>query len=301
MKRNISLILIIFLITLSCYTIFAAAQGFETLTQSCVTPSSTYYDKTQTSVIKTPDTRYDGPYGYGNYKVEDKIGHYRKVLINNKEYDVEYSYTENRKDKLVEERSDCYGNYDVYIDSAGTEFAYLYNTDMLCAMIGLGAYNEIPKENAISEETAIDNASDFMSNVIGNFEDYDYQECYYVEYAGEYSVVFNKKLSGIKTDDDIYVDVNAEGEIVSFTMFNRDRYDKFKDVVIDMDKNEAKAAKQIEDIIKNTINDKIEVEDGYISLGDNGQLVYVREAIFTCYYSDVESTSFGHLIFTEID
>lgn len=278
MRKIISLVVVMIIIVCSCYSISG---------ESSIEPGG------------VAEVQVNNSHEHGNYNEEVKSGNIRSVVINDKKHEVKYQYTKNIKNTSLDERNDSYGTYDIYVDNEGTEFSYLHNTNILCSMIKGNAYQSVFQVNAIKEDVAKENASRYMKTIMSNFESYDFDYCFYDDNTGVYSMCFINKLSGIKTDDAIYVWVSADGEISAFSMFYRDRYEKYKDIAIDLDKNELDFKKQMDNMINCSANNKYKVNNGYISLDDSGKLVYVREVEITKYQDSQVLTSMD-LINTEI-
>ncbi|MBR6108283.1 MAG: hypothetical protein IKQ36_00960 [Clostridia bacterium] len=191
-----------------------------------------------------------------------------------------YSQTENIVPLAYIGRNDPYGTYDVYVDTDGTEFQYLTNTTKLCGFINYDFEGFIPQEDAITESECIEAMEDFVEDKLlinsNVFQNYDLSSLEYRELDGIYVAEYNRYVSGFKTDDVLCIWTAADGEVVSFSEFNRDRYDNL--TISATDYNTASAAI---DYNLNESSRSFEIVDEYVSKDWLGVIKLVKVVDFT--------------------
>ena len=193
-----------------------------------------------------------------------------------------YLRTANNKDLPVNKRADSYGTVDVYVDDVGVEYSFLYNTDVLCGVIWYDApYTYLPQEEAIPEKTAVEAANKFISAIRDDSNEYKLIYCTYTQ-NGEYSLSYYKPVDGHKSDDEIWIWMQPDGEITYFSEHNYKRYDN-----VSVTDDEMKLAKEDgekaikEHIEKLESGTEYEIEDSYISKNDEGEIVLAQKVIIS--------------------
>lgn len=136
-------------------------------------------------------------------------------------------------------------NKDIYISSENDE--YIYMNDVLVGYIkdiNIDTINNIPMES----ETAKIIAENFLNDNINDFEKYEFISNNYIEAYAEYSVIFMNKLNGFNTNDIIRVNINNSGIVVSFSRFHYNEFEKYNNIVFNME--------NIENMVINEIKEK---------------------------------------------
>lgn len=154
--------------------------------------------------------------------------------IKNKKQKISLTYYETRmQDKEVAEidiDNDNFGVCDIYRNPEGNmEYMYIPKSDKVVCFRYLNI-NDMEPESLIDEEKAIKIATDYMLEVLGDNNDYNYFTCYYSEFGSYYDVCFVKKVGSFMTDDTARIWVNTEGKVLAYIAFLQDRYD---DITID--------------------------------------------------------------------
>lgn len=228
---------------------------------------------TAAEILKQSDSIPVGDY-YGAYydNSKGKVSE-RTIDIDSQKIILKYVRTENLKEKPASKRSDNYGTYDIYIDDNQTEYLFLLNSDIYCGfklnMVGIAT----EKENAISEDKAIEIANAFLFDNRDNYRNYKMSSCEYSELAGYYDIQFYLPVCGFKSDDIIRIWVDAQGNVVSFSEFNYQRYDHIEIEI----QRYARADKKIGEIISTqTQKANFYVVDSYISIDNSGNIVLIK-------------------------
>ncbi len=154
----------------------------------------------------------------------------KKTIINGAE-EVQLEYKESKYDN------------DIYVSNKKDE--YIYKNDNL-----IGFIKKVDDEinvTRMNSESAQEIANTFLQENIDESDKYELTSSNYITSYAEYSFVYNNKLNGIDTNDTVKINVNNNGEVVSFSNFNQGVFEKFSGVKVNMEIIE----KEIIDSIKN--------------------------------------------------
>ena len=218
-----------------------------------------------------------------------QIGNFRTVSYRNHKIMLVYSNTENYTQKDREsgrlfpaERPDNYGIYDMYTDEQGSEYRFLYNTDILC---GMTCKVEVDPEIHINKDQAAEMAKEYLFTVFPKeaVDAYVLESCAEYEYSPEYSITFYKPLGGYKTDDEIDIRMYTDGRVISFSAPKFSRYDRFQDAAdkIDREKNRIAFEATLEAGPESTFKGTREIRDGHVTLTQKGELAFYYDVHFT--------------------
>ena len=138
-------------------------------------------------------------------------------------------------------------NKDIYVSSTKDEYIYKNNT-----LIGFikNVKDDINKTK-LNSEAAQDIARTFLEEHFSDNQKYVLTTSNYISSYAEYSFIYNNKLNGIDTNDIIKINVNNDGEVVSFSNFNQGMFEQYKDIQIDMELVE----KDVAELLKNKYGD----------------------------------------------
>ncbi|MDR1700475.1 MAG: hypothetical protein LBR68_04715 [Lachnoclostridium sp.] len=157
-----------------------------------------------------------------------------------KKVDIKYIRTNNIPGTNPSDRIDTYGTYDEYIDSKGTIYYYLYNTDKLCYKLKEDIeleynVNELESSTKKEKNEVRDIADDYLLRELGeDSKKYTYQDVIYNDKDNSYMVVYVRRLGQYYINDTIGIFI-INGEIFSFSAMNRDRYESYSISDIDQE------------------------------------------------------------------
>ena len=218
---------------------------------------------------------------FGSIVHANKINATKQITLNGKNSGtLTYEETMNIKDSPVNSRSDNYGTYDVYNDTSGNEYIFLYNSDLLCGYKADYSTKETPASPGaiISQENAKNKADAYISSVFGkDSRQYTYKD---MELTQDYIyyVNYSSFLNGIKTDDDCVVWVcAADGSIYAWHAFSRGRYDGYTGKNLSLSGSHEKLQTALP-FLQST---DYEIGDQYITLSDNGTLMLHYDIFYT--------------------
>lgn len=177
----------------------------------------------------------------------------KNIMINDEEIKVEY--LESKRDK------------NIYISEDNNE--YIFDEEKLVGFIKEIEISEKQNRNVkIEIEKAKEIAENFGKDNIQDFEKYEIVYFDYVETYNEYSIKYMRKLNGLMTQDVIKINIDEFGEIVSFAALHQGEFDKFNDLVIEVE--------AINSIVINSIKNKYgeeiketEIEAQFLRVIDN--------------------------------
>lgn len=161
----------------------------------------------------------------------------KTITMDNKTIQLNYQKTKNNKDIYISEGEDEY----IYLNDELVGF--LKNIDV-------NNINTTKLESEVAQKIAIK----FLQENVSNPQDYELTTNNYITSYAEHSFTFMNKLNGINTNDIININVDNSGKVVSFSKFNYNVFEQYKDIVIDMD--------TVEKTVTNTIKD--EYGDDYV-------------------------------------
>jgi len=204
----------------------------------------------------------------------------RTIQFNGKQYRLKYDHTYNMVSELsVDNRGDSYGTYDIYIDENGTEFEFLYNSDLLCAMHIPLEYrhdNYYPFDKpVINKKEALDIANIFLEKNLDVFSEYQLLSYNYAELFYQYDIIYCKFLGEYQSDDIINIWVRWDGDIVFYSVRNLNRYADVKLSEKSIKTAEEKLIKQLDEKYG---KDEYRIENIRISKDNEGFM------ILECFY-----------------
>ena len=179
-----------------------------------------------------------------------------------------YIRTENLKSLPVEKRADSYGTYDVYVDTEGTEYLYLFNTDLFCGFKKETDGIPMGKKDAIDEDDAKKTAQEILQRYGRDPEKYIFDSCTYIELRGYYEIKYYTCYEKYKTDDVAIIWVSSKGEVTAFSEFNYQRYLQVKSFSDEAYKEAEKDIQAQLDKAKNVSG----VVNQYLEYDDDGNL-----------------------------
>lgn len=189
-----------------------------------------------------------------------------------------YQYTYNQNDVSVDKRTDVYDTYDVYVDAEGTEYIYLYNTNLLCGIKSKNIYGVYTsQENAISEKEALNISNNFLLKnieVASQKRKYELLNVRYDDREAIYIIDYVFKINGINTDDICSVWVTYEGEIGAFSMLYHNRYDSYINMTINKNDLDLKLANQMG-------KEDYKIQNCYLTKNTKGALVLAYQVFLT--------------------
>ena len=212
---------------------------------------------------------------YGETVETTKVNTVRSAYdIDGAQVSVTYDRTENLSEAARSDRSDDYWTYDVFCDEELNEYYYLYNSTLLCGILGLDNSMESGEVPLINEDEAVEIAEDFLdSNRTASA--YTFKSAVYDEMGGYYDISYAFRINGNDTDDVLRIWVTGDGRISSYSEFLYNRYSQnaaISQSVI------AQAHTAIESTIASELSGiTYSVYDSYLSKNNDGdmELVYV--------------------------
>ena len=176
----------------------------------------------------------------------------------------------NQSDLPVSERADKYGTYDVFVDDQDTQYVFLADSDLFCGFLKTGASQETGGR-FISELDARGIADAYLMDILGEDQrEYVYEGMYCQ--SNMYHITYASYIGDFKTDDECIIWVRGEsGEIYACSMFNRGRYDRFRDSSLSFNDSTSLLMEKHPEL-ETDFND-CEVLDRYVTLSDGGNLV----------------------------
>ena len=195
-----------------------------------------------------------------------------------------YSFTENLSETEVASRSDVYGTYDVYTDADGSQYVYLYDTQMLCGCVTY-EFPEIADADRIDETEAISIADDFFSVKYPNQSGYSFDSCTYNECSEEYLIEYAYYVDGYKTDATFDVWLDAAGGVFAYTEFYKNRY-----INLSIPSTAYASAESAVDTELSNAYSSYELKKEYVTIDDTGALRLVKLVSFAV------DTGYGEVI-----
>lgn len=208
---------------------------------------------------------------FGPQVMQEKMESTKQVsLFNKNSKSLTYKETMNQSDLPVSERADKYGTYDVFVDDQDTQYVFLADSDLFCGFLKTGASQETGGR-FISELDARGIADAYLMDILGEDQrEYVYEGMYCQ--SNMYHITYASYIGDFKTDDECIIWVRGEsGEIYACSMFNRGRYDRFRDSSLSFNDSTSLLMEKHPEL-KTDFND-CEVLDRYVTLSDGGNLV----------------------------
>ena len=144
--------------------------------------------------------------------VLDNVEKNKTIKINGEEINLEYENTINNLNIYN-------NNNDDYIFKDNKLVGYLKESTLI--------------NNKIDKEAAKTKAIEFAKENINNFDRYELVSSNYKESYNEHSFRFVRKINGIDTLDDVDINVDGNGEIISFSASHQGEFEKYKKLKID--------------------------------------------------------------------
>lgn len=205
---------------------------------------------------------------------------------------VEYSYTENYSSTPLALRSDAYGTYEVYVDVDGNEYYFLTDTELLCGYLAFFHYEDVPAEQAITEANCLAIAQSFITNRLQTnaitFQNIALSSIKYIENEGIFDLHYNYYIGAYKTDDELDIWIDHNGDVVSFTQLNRNRYSSVTINASDY----TEADEYIDSVLSGSSLTNYDIIDTYVTINDTGDLLLVKVIEYSNgEYSELEMIS----------
>lgn len=226
------------------------------------------------SYVDKPEDDRDARY------VEKDKNASKQITYDNKTIDLKYFETRNREPtNIFGKVTSKYGANDIYTDTDGNEYGFLFNTDTLCWYFD--SHKNIRPGSVVSSNHDAKNISDkFVYETLGfSKNEYIMSDCGYN--GAYYGVAYTKYIAGIRTDDVIILSVYTGGEIASWSARNIGRCDDISVTAEQIKKCREDLNKEIN---KKTGADKWSAYDEYITTNEKGQaqlVILVKEMIST--------------------
>lgn len=212
---------------------------------------------------------------YGIMIDKEKADNIFEVDIFGEKRSVNYKETFNQSNMPVDKRSDTFGTFDIYVDNNQNQYIYLYNSSILCGYKKNTVYGDyLAQDKAINEDTAKETCDNFLLKAITNDQTYVFDNIYYDEREAVYIVEYVSFIDSVKTDDKCILWITANGDIGAYSMFNNNRYLKYSDIKIDIEKIDSQFKGK-------TSKENYKLNNNYITLDDNGKLVMVYDIYLT--------------------
>ena len=152
----------------------------------------------------------------------------KKIKIDGKDVKLKYKSTNYKKD--------------IYISEDQTE--YVFENDKLVGFIKK-LDTQWRKNVNMNINSAEKIAENYLKQNIEDFSEYELTFSNYNENYGEYIFLYTYKVDGYKTSDIIQIGIEESGEITSFSMPNKDKFEEHKNLKIDMNHIENEVKKNI--------------------------------------------------------
>lgn len=196
-------------------------------------------------------------------------------LFSKSSTNLKYKETMNQSDLPMSERADKYGSYDIYVDEQDTQYVFLADSDLFCGFLKTGASLET-NGKLLSEIEARGIADAYLMETLGEDQREYVYESMYCDQSNMYHITYASYIGDFKTDDECIIWVRgATGEIYACSMFNRGRYDSYRDSSLTFNDSTALLMDRYPEL-EADFND-CEILDKYITLSDGGNLVVTYE------------------------
>lgn len=196
-------------------------------------------------------------------------------LFSKSSTNLKYKETMNQSDLPMSERADKYGSYDIYVDEQDTQYVFLADSDLFCGFLKTGASLET-NGKLLSEIEARGIADAYLMETLGEDQREYVYESMYCDQSNMYHITYASYIGDFKTDDECIIWVRgATGEIYACSMFNRGRYDSYRDSSLTFN-DSASLLMEKHPELEEDYND-CEILDKYLTLSDGGSLVVTYE------------------------
>lgn len=182
-----------------------------------------------------------------------------------------YKETMNQNALPMSDRADKYGTYDVYVDDQDTQYVFLADSDLFCGFLKMSTSQEAGSR-LLSDIDVRGIADAFLVEMLGEDQrEYVFQSMY-CDQSNVYHITYVSYLGDLKTDDECIIWVRgSSGEIYACSMFNRGRYDKYRESNLTYNDSTALLIERYPEL-EEEFND-CEILDKYVTLSDGGNLV----------------------------
>lgn len=224
--------------------------------------------------------------GFGVYVDSDKEATAKQVTLPGQStISAQYAKTFNQSDTPLISRPDAYGTYDIYSDTQGNEYIYLYDTNTFCGFKWETAYiGELEPEDIITEQAARESAGAYLAAQFGQGQTvYQPVRSYYSSQNGVYVVEYAYYLNSVKTDDSCVIWVRADsGSICACNTFKRGRYAQL-DLTVDTTatRSQLDAALWDAGVSPLSRSTAYEIADEYLTFDLQGNPVMQYEVVFS--------------------
>ncbi|MDO5292232.1 MAG: hypothetical protein Q4F05_05720 [bacterium] len=221
----------------------------------------------------------------------------RKITTNKKNIEVSYEETQVvDKNLITNEDNKQYGEYDIYHDTDNNEYIYLSGTDEYCGFRKSNIGSSELKIK-INESKAKDIAKKYLSTIVTNDKGYQLSQVVYQEWGYYYDITFNLYTNGIKTDEEIHIWVNTEGDVISYSNLMNGCY---TDVSVDR----SKVTKMVNDtenkIKKELVGNEYSIDNQCLTYTEDGTLAL--ETTYSYFITDgVNKMSYEDAIVTPVE
>lgn len=188
---------------------------------------------------------------------------------------LKYKETMNQNDLPMSDRADKYGTYDIYVDDQETQYVFLADSDLFCGFLKMSTLPEAGGR-LLSEIDARGIADAYLMETLGEDQREYVYESMYCDQSNMYHITYASYIGDFKTDDECIIWVRgASGDVYACSMFNRGRYDRFRDSSLTFNDSTALLMEKHPELEADFNN--CEILDKYITLSDGGNLVVTYE------------------------
>jgi hypothetical protein len=196
---------------------------------------------------------------------------------------IRYERTDNNSNIPFNKRINNYKTVNIYVDDKGTEYCYLYNSDLFLGFRKKYDGIFIP-DNPILIEEAKKISLDYLCKIRDDYQDYLLFDCSDKNFQdGYYDLTFCKLINGFKSDDILFINVDVYGEIIYCIEYDYKRYDDVKYIDREKVKN---AEEKIMSELKDDNYYKYVIYNSYIGFNDNGELSLFLEIESRIYHTE---------------
>ena len=162
-------------------------------------------------------------------------------------------------------------NFEVYLDSIGTEYYFSAETGILCGYLFENIGFKSEGGDCISEDNAIELAENILRKERTG-DNYVLSHCVYNKMGNYYDIEYSYTVNGLKTDDIFRVWINTKGDITAFSEFN---YNLYNNLQIDVEQYEKTRLLLIDKLNENIGVDRYEIYDSFISTDKENKSILV--------------------------
>lgn len=169
---------------------------------------------------------------------------------------------------------------DIYRDNE-TKDEYIFRDEKMVGFLKKASVTQKVKSsnNEINKEEARNIVEEFAYNNITQFEKYELVYSNYTESYGEYCFIFMNKINNLNTGDIVKININGNGEIMSYSAFHQGEFEKYQNTYIDVN-----AIKEnIQNTLENKYGDKLEdfeITNQFLRILD-GKLTMQNDIVIT--------------------